>query len=152
MHPQGFPKGKTDTNLCGPLGADETVSDLVDTLSSAAVSVRRDADVVAWPYSAHWVWSDDIYQTGLIRRMTPQASLLTEVLTEKLFLARTAWSTRTGTTVSLKSAQANGLNVRLNWRATPAGRCTFTLSPSYLWISWWSAAPPFPVPVVRTCR
>ena len=37
------------------------------------------AEIVAWPYSAEFVWSADRFQEGMIRRMKPGTALLTEI-------------------------------------------------------------------------
>lgn len=80
MHPFGFAKGETDRRLCGPAGAEETVADLVNTMAVAARSVKPGADVIAWPYSAQFVWSRDPYQAGFIAELLPAASLAGEVV------------------------------------------------------------------------
>jgi hypothetical protein len=80
MHPQGFPKGKTDSHRCGSQGPDETVAHLVNGMTKAARSVNPDARIIAWPYSAHHVWTDDPYQTALIRKIDPEAGVQTEVI------------------------------------------------------------------------
>jgi len=79
MHPQGLPKGQTDTSLCGPRGAEETVAALVNTVFASARAVKRDADVIAWPYSAQFVWSRDPYQADFMARLQSGASVATEV-------------------------------------------------------------------------
>jgi hypothetical protein len=79
MHPLGRPKGQTDTSLCGPRGPEETVANLINTVFASARAAKRDADVIAWPYSAQFVWSGDPYQADFMARLQPGASIATEV-------------------------------------------------------------------------
>ena len=59
MRPYGVAKGHTNCPRCEKLGAETAVADLCNDLASAARSVRPDAEVVLWPYSAEHVWAAD---------------------------------------------------------------------------------------------
>jgi hypothetical protein len=79
MRPFDVAKGHTNCARCEPLGAEAAVADLCNDLASAARSVRPDAEVVLWPYSAEHVWAADAPATGFLERLKPGAALLTEI-------------------------------------------------------------------------
>ncbi len=79
MRPFGVEKGHTNCQRCEPLGAEAAVADLCNDLAAAARSVRPDAEVVLWPYSAEHVWSADFAVTGLLKKLKPGTALLTEI-------------------------------------------------------------------------
>jgi len=78
MRPTGCDKGHTNCPRCGPLGAETVVANLANLLADAAHSVRPDAEVVVWPYGAHWCWSRDDAQLGMIERLHRGTALLVE--------------------------------------------------------------------------
>ncbi|MBI2431923.1 MAG: hypothetical protein HYV26_03540 [Candidatus Hydrogenedentes bacterium] len=79
MRPFGVEKGHTNCARCEPLGAETVVANLCTLLAEAARSVRADAEIVVWPYSAEHVWSADKTQEQLIAKLKPGVSLLTEI-------------------------------------------------------------------------
>jgi hypothetical protein len=79
MRPYGVAKGRTNCPRCEKLGAEAVVADLVNLLADAARRVNPAAEIVAWPYSAEFVWSADRFQEGMIRRLKPGTALLTEI-------------------------------------------------------------------------
>ena len=79
MRPFGVAKGHTNCPRCEKLGAEQVVADLLNLLAGAARRVNPRAEIVAWPYSAEFVWSADRFQEGMIRRMKPGTALLTEI-------------------------------------------------------------------------
>ena len=79
MRPFGVSKGHTNCSRCEPLGAEGAVADLCNHLASAARSVRPDAEVVLWPYSAEHVWAADFAVAGLLEKLKPGTALLTEI-------------------------------------------------------------------------
>lgn len=79
MRPAGVAKGHTNCARCEPLGPDAVVSNLCNTLATAAREANPDALVVAWPYSAGMFWSSDDWQSGFIEKLKPGTALLTEI-------------------------------------------------------------------------
>ncbi len=79
MRPFGVAKGHTNCPRCEKLGAEAAVADLCNDLASAARSVRSDAEVVVWPYSAEHVWASDFAVTGFLEKLKPGTALLTEI-------------------------------------------------------------------------
>ncbi|MFO0789123.1 MAG: hypothetical protein U0805_06675 [Pirellulales bacterium] len=79
MRPFGVPKGHTNCPRCEPLGAETAVADLCNDLAAAARSVRPDAEIVLWPYSAEHVWAADAAATGFLEKLKPGTALLTEI-------------------------------------------------------------------------
>jgi hypothetical protein len=79
MRPFGVAKGQTNCARCDPLGAEAAVADLCNDLASAARTVRSDAEVVLWPYSAEHVWAADAPATGFLEKLNPGTALLTEI-------------------------------------------------------------------------
>jgi hypothetical protein len=79
MRAFGVAKGHTNCTRCEPLGAEAAVADLCNDLAAAARSVRPDAEVVLWPYSAEHVWAADFAVTGLLEKLKPGTALLTEI-------------------------------------------------------------------------
>lgn len=64
------PRTKLNTNCpnCSRKDSIKVVAEYVNTIASAAHSVKPEAEVIVWPYSAH-IWSKDIYQTDLIKSL-----------------------------------------------------------------------------------
>jgi hypothetical protein len=79
MRPHGVAKGHTNCARCEPLGAEAAVADLCNDLATAARSVRPDAEVVLWPYSAEHVWAADFAVAGYLEKLKPGTALLTEI-------------------------------------------------------------------------
>lgn len=79
MRPFGVAKGHTNCQRCEKLGAEAAVADLCNDLAAAARSVRPDAEVVLWPYSAEHVWAADFAVTGFLEKLKPGTALLTEI-------------------------------------------------------------------------
>lgn len=79
MRAYGVGKGHTNCPRCEKLGAEVVVSNLCNELGAAARSVRPDAEVVVWPYSAGKVWSSDPAQVSFIERLKPGVAVLTEM-------------------------------------------------------------------------
>lgn len=74
----GVERGHTNCLRCEALGAELVVSDLCNLIAEAARSVNPNAEVIAWPYSAAAVWSEDDAQLGFIRKLKPGVSIMTE--------------------------------------------------------------------------
>ena len=79
MRPYGVAKGHTNCSRCEPLGAEAAVADLCNYLAAAARSVRPNAEVVLWPYSAEHVWAADFAVTGFLEKLKPGTALVTEI-------------------------------------------------------------------------
>ncbi|HVT30476.1 MAG TPA: hypothetical protein VHE81_20875 [Lacipirellulaceae bacterium] len=79
MRPYGVAKGHTNCPRCEKLGAETAVADLCNDLADAARSVRPDAEVVVWPYSAEHVWAADSAASGFLEKLKPGTALLTEI-------------------------------------------------------------------------
>lgn len=79
MRPYGTPRGKTNCPRCNALGAEAVVANLCNALAGAARRANPNALVIAWPYSAEHVWSEDDAQTGFIRRLKPGTAIFTEI-------------------------------------------------------------------------
>jgi hypothetical protein len=83
MRPFGVEKGRTNCERCNTFSAEEVVANLCNLVLAAARRVNPDAIVMAWPYSAVHVWSADRAQTGLIERMDPGVTILTEMVKDE---------------------------------------------------------------------
>ena len=79
MRPFGVEKGHTNCARCEPLGAETVVANLCNRLAAAARSVRPDAEIIVWPYSAAHAWSADATQEKLIEKLEPGVAILTEI-------------------------------------------------------------------------
>ncbi len=79
MRSFGAAKGRSACPRCDPLGAEQTVANLCNLLAQTIRKVKPQGELIAWPYSAEYVWSADRDQAGLIRRLKPGAGILTEV-------------------------------------------------------------------------
>ena len=79
MRSYGTAKGHTNCMRCEPLGAETVVANLSNNLMAAARKVNPNAEIIAWPYSAEYVWSADRYQLGLIQKLHPNAGIFTEI-------------------------------------------------------------------------
>jgi len=79
MRPYNVEKGHTNCARCEPLGAEQTVANLVNRMARAARRVNPKAEVVIWPYSAEHVWAADKTQEKLIEKLEPGVALLTEI-------------------------------------------------------------------------
>ncbi|MEM2936144.1 MAG: hypothetical protein QW231_03085, partial [Candidatus Bathyarchaeia archaeon] len=79
MRPYGVPRGHTNCPRCEALGAERVVSNLCNYLAEAIRRVNPKAEVVAWPYSAEYVWSADKAQSAFIQKLKPGVAILTEI-------------------------------------------------------------------------
>jgi len=79
MRSYGAAKGHSACPRCDALGAEQTVANLCNNLAEAMRRVNPQAELIAWPYSAEYVWSADRDQAGLIRLLKPGTGILTEV-------------------------------------------------------------------------
>ena len=79
MRPFGVSKGHTNCPRCEALGPDKVVANLCNLLAKGAREVNPEALIVAWPYSAEHVWSEDDAQIGMIEEFGPGTALLTEI-------------------------------------------------------------------------
>jgi hypothetical protein len=81
MRPYGVEKGHTTCPRCENLGHDRVVANLCNYLADAARQVNPSAEVLAWPYSAAYVWSlGDPAQLGFIRNLKPGVALFTDIV------------------------------------------------------------------------
>jgi hypothetical protein len=78
MRPFGVEKGHTNCERCEKLDGETVVANLCNSLAEAARSVNPNAEVIAWPYSAH-IWSRDRNQVGIIEKLKPGTAILTEI-------------------------------------------------------------------------
>ncbi|MBN1909970.1 MAG: hypothetical protein JW818_09545 [Pirellulales bacterium] len=78
MRPYGVKRGHTNCKRCEALGAEQVVANLCNLLADAARSVKPDAEVLAWPYSAK-LWSKDDTQEEFIRLLGPGTGIFTEI-------------------------------------------------------------------------
>jgi len=79
MRPYGVEKGHTNCKRCEALGAERVVSNLCNMLVMSARRINPEAEVIAWPYSASYVWSADDAQEKFMRLLEPGVSILTEM-------------------------------------------------------------------------
>ena len=81
MRPHDEAKGHTSCPRCEALGPHAVVANLVNRLAAGARRANPSAQIVAWPYSASSVWSDDAAQLPMIQKMEPNsgAVLMTEM-------------------------------------------------------------------------
>lgn len=79
MRSFGAAKGHSACPRCDRLGAEQTVANLCNLLADSVRKVNPQGEVVAWPYSAEFVWSADRDQAGLMRLLRPGGGILTEV-------------------------------------------------------------------------
>ncbi|MDZ4857980.1 MAG: hypothetical protein SGI88_03280 [Candidatus Hydrogenedentes bacterium] len=79
MRSFGTEKGHTNCPRCEALGADTVVSNLCNALAEAARAVNPKAEVIAWPYSAEHVWTNDKAQAGFIAKLKPGTAIFTEM-------------------------------------------------------------------------
>ena len=79
MRAYGVEKGHTNCPRCEPLGAEQVVANLCNTLAEAARQYNPNAEIIAWPYSAEHVWSADKAQAGFIKLLKPGCAIFTEM-------------------------------------------------------------------------
>ncbi|MHB9130007.1 MAG: hypothetical protein ACYDBB_02820 [Armatimonadota bacterium] len=79
MRPYGVEKGHTNCPRCESMGADTVVANLCNSLAAAAHLANPQAEIIAWPYSAEHVWSDDAAQEGVIRKLKSGTAIFTEM-------------------------------------------------------------------------
>lgn len=71
--------GHTNCARCEPIGAERVVANLCGYLAEAARKVNPRAEVIAWPYSAQYVWSKDQAQVELMKLLAPGTGIFTEI-------------------------------------------------------------------------
>ncbi len=74
---------RTNCPRCSRRPAEEVVAGFVGRISAAVHEVKPAAVVAAWPYSAS-IWSRDLNQLDLIRRLPPDIVLLSEIDKDQL--------------------------------------------------------------------
>ena len=81
MRPYNEAKGHTNCKRCEEVGPYAVVANLVNRLAEGARRANPSAQIVAWPYSAAGVWSEDAAQLPLIEKLKPHcgAVLMTEM-------------------------------------------------------------------------
>ncbi|HIJ64562.1 MAG TPA: hypothetical protein HPP77_01320 [Candidatus Hydrogenedentes bacterium] len=84
MRPYGVEKKHTNCARCEPLGPDTAVANLCNLLGEAARKVNPKAEVLAWPYSAVHVWSDDEAQADFIRKLKPGTAIYSCVVKDAI--------------------------------------------------------------------
>ena len=77
MRPVPRPKEGTNCPRCAKRPAEEVVAELVNTVADGVKEVSDHAEVMVWPYSA-FVWSKDPYQLDFIKRLSKNATFLSE--------------------------------------------------------------------------
>jgi len=67
-----------DCPRCRKRCAEDVVADLTNTVFHAIRKVKADAELLAWPYSAHR-WSKDPFQESLIEKLDPEIRIVAEI-------------------------------------------------------------------------
>ena len=79
MRAGGAAIGHTNCPKCEGKVAEDVIANLVKTTADAVRSSNPQADVMAWPYSAHAFWSKEPNQFDLIDRLPEGVALLSEI-------------------------------------------------------------------------
>jgi hypothetical protein len=79
MRAGGSAIGHTNCPKCEGKVAEEVIANLVRTTAEAVRSAQPQADVMAWPYSAHGFWSKEPNQLEFIDRLPEGVALLSEI-------------------------------------------------------------------------
>jgi hypothetical protein len=77
-------KDGPDCPRCRLRPPEDVVADLTNAVFRAIRKVKPDAELLAWPYSAH-VWSKDPFQLGLIEKLDPGIQLVSEIDKDYLY-------------------------------------------------------------------
>jgi hypothetical protein len=77
-------KDGPDCPRCRSRAPEDVVADLTNAVFRAIREVKPDAELLAWPYSAH-VWSKDPFQLGLIEKLDPGIQLVSEIDKDHLY-------------------------------------------------------------------
>jgi hypothetical protein len=77
-------KDGPDCPRCRSRAPEDVVADLGNAVFRAILKVKPDAELLAWPYSAH-IWSEDPFQLGLIERLDPGIQLVSEIDKDHLY-------------------------------------------------------------------
>jgi hypothetical protein len=79
MRAGGSAIGHTNCPKCEGKVAEAVIANLVKTTADAVKSANPQADVAAWPYSAHGFWSREPNQFDFIDRLPEGVALLSEI-------------------------------------------------------------------------
>jgi hypothetical protein len=77
-------KDGPDCPRCRGRSPEAVVAGLTNAVFRAIRKVKPDAELLAWPYSAH-VWSRDPFQLGLIEKLDPGIQLVSEIDKDHLY-------------------------------------------------------------------
>lgn len=69
---------------CRLRAPEDVVADLTNAVFRAIRKVKPDAELLAWPYSAH-IWSKDPFQLGLIEKLDAGIQLVSEIDKDHLY-------------------------------------------------------------------
>jgi hypothetical protein len=78
--------GETNCAQCRTRAVEELIGDFVEVSSNAVKSVSPQAQVMVWPYTAHWVWSRERFQLKFIDELPANTALLSEVEKDQNYL------------------------------------------------------------------
>ena len=79
MRAGGSAIGHTNCPKCEGKVPEDVIAGLLKTTADAVHSAQPQADVMAWPYSAHAFWSKEPNQFDLIDRLPQSVALLSEI-------------------------------------------------------------------------
>ena len=79
MRAGGSPIGHTNCPKCEGKVAEDVIAGLLKTTADAVRSANPQAQIMAWPYSAHAFWSKERNQFDLIDRLPENVALLSEI-------------------------------------------------------------------------
>jgi hypothetical protein len=79
MRVAGAPIGETNCPNCKGKHAETEIANFMKVTADAVTAVQPKAKVMAWPYSAAYVWSKEHSQLELIDRLSPNVQLLSEI-------------------------------------------------------------------------
>jgi len=79
MRPYGKTRGHTNCPRCEKLGAERVVSNLCNLIVKTARRFNPEAEFIAWPYSAAYVWSEDFAQIGFMKLLDEGVAVMTEM-------------------------------------------------------------------------
>jgi hypothetical protein len=84
MRASGAPVGETNCPRCKGKDPEEQIANFMKVTADAVTARQPRAKVVAWPYSASYVWSKEPNQLEFIDRLPPNVALQSEVDKEQV--------------------------------------------------------------------
>jgi hypothetical protein len=77
-------KDGPDCPRCRERNPEEAVADLTNAVFHAMRKVKPDAELLAWPYSAH-IWAKDPFVLRLVEKLDPDIQLVSEIDKDQLY-------------------------------------------------------------------